>query len=201
MKNWAGNALEESTSESGNWVGDSDSKTTHEKSDVLHASCHCGGVSFGIARPDEHSAAALPPSLRSPNPTKWIASNDVCTSCRVSSGCSIFSWTFPTVDRITLADGSPYRRLFGTMKEYHSSPDVQRTFCGVCGAKVAYHSDDRPQMVDVAVGLLEAPEGARAESWLDWRTSKLTYEEDVIHPAMIAGFKEGLKIWGEKKIA
>jgi hypothetical protein len=203
LKKWAGRAPTETTSES-NYRKTSDSSIKCSDplaDDVLHASCHCGGVAFNIARPTATSPAALDPSLTASETSKWVANNDVCTSCRFSSGCAIFSWVFPAVDCITLTDGSPYRRVFGTLKEYHSSPDVSRTFCGVCGAKVAYHVDDRPGMVDIAAGLLHAPEGegVRVESWLEWKTQKLAYEEDVVHHELIAGFKEGLKTWSEEK--
>ncbi|KAF2494957.1 hypothetical protein BU16DRAFT_527884 [Lophium mytilinum] len=201
LKKWAGGAIPDSKSEFGNWEPPTPSTTDVSKSkeDILHASCHCGGASFNIARPTPASRALLPPLATASDDTKWYASNDVCTSCRFSVGSAIVSWAFPTVDRVTLADGSPYRRVFGTLKEYRSSPDVSRTFCGVCGATVAYHVDDRPDLVDVAVGLLEAADGARAESWLEWRVHKLSYEEDAIHHALVGALKDGMKTWSEER--
>ncbi|KAF2802739.1 uncharacterized protein BDZ99DRAFT_468708 [Mytilinidion resinicola] len=201
LQKWAGAAMPDSTSESGDWKAPAPATAdaAQPKEDILHASCHCGGVSLNIARPTPASRALLPPSLTPADPTKWYASNDVCTTCRFSSGSAIVSWIYPAVDRITLADGSPYRPVFGTLKQYRSSPDVSRTFCGVCGAKVAYHVDDRPDMVDVAVGVLDAADGVRAESWLEWRVQNLSFEEDVIHHALVNGLKEGLKTWAEEK--
>lgn len=63
-------------------------------------------------------------------------------------------------------NGSP----FGTLAFYASSPDVQRYFCTVCSATIFYACDDRPEMVDIAVGVVCAAEtdGARAESIICW---------------------------------
>ncbi|KAF4630222.1 hypothetical protein G7Y89_g7917 [Cudoniella acicularis] len=56
----------------------------------------------------------------------------------------------------------------GTLAYYQSSPGVQRYFCKVCSATVFYAWDERPETVDVAVGLLEASDGARTEAFLSW---------------------------------
>ncbi|KAM7202578.1 hypothetical protein V8F20_004367 [Naviculisporaceae sp. PSN 640] len=63
-------------------------------------------------------------------------------------------------------DGNP----LGTLAFYRSSPDVQRYFCSVCSASIFYACDDRPEMVDIAIGVLCPPEqdGARAESIISW---------------------------------
>jgi hypothetical protein len=54
----------------------------------------------------------------------------------------------------------------GTLAYYASSAGVLRFFCKRCSACVFYSEDGRPEMLDIAVGLLEATEGARAEDWL-----------------------------------
>lgn len=158
----------------------------------LRGHCHCKGVEFYISRPTKGSSDDLPASLRPLNPNKWYAVNDVCRTCRLSSGCAILQWAFPTIDHVTLLDGSRYRRIFGTLKEYRSSPGVSRTFCGRCGAIFAYHVDDRPKMVDIAVGLLDANSGARAEDWLEWRSHRVAFEEDVVFHDLVESLKKGL---------
>ncbi|CAJ2503617.1 Uu.00g110110.m01.CDS01 [Anthostomella pinea] len=61
---------------------------------------------------------------------------------------------------------------------YRSSSGVVREFCDRCGATVFWHDGDRPELIDVSVGLLDAAEGARAESWLElegqerWRSGQ-----------------------------
>lgn len=69
---------------------------------------------------------------------------------------------------VEAADGRPRDPRLGTLAVYNSSPGVHRFFCGRCSAAVFYAVDDRPELVDVAVGLLDSPDGARAESVISW---------------------------------
>lgn len=207
MKMWAQNAAESAANaETGDWapgasrapVASGDS-AVNSKPDKLEARCHCGGVEFYIARPRANAFAHMPASLTPRDKSKWYALSDVCTSCRLVSGCAIVSWAFPAISHVTLADGSPYTPVFGSIKTYQSSPGVTRTFCGTCGAVVTYACDDRPGMLDVGVGLLRAEGGARAEEWLEWRTHKVGYEEDCLWKGFLGSFREGLRSWGGVK--
>lgn len=65
------------------------------------------------------------------------------------------------------------------MKSYRSSDKATRYFCGQCGANVFWIGDERPGLLDVAVGLLDAAEGALARSWLEWRTGRISFKEDA----------------------
>ncbi|KAK2601171.1 hypothetical protein N8I77_010641 [Diaporthe amygdali] len=65
------------------------------------------------------------------------------------------------------------------LRSYESSPGVFREFCHVCGATVFWHSKVRPDLIDVSVGLLQASEGARAESLLDWWRERCSFAEDA----------------------
>ena len=115
----------------------------------------------------------------------------------------MISWAFiPTIDISLDADGgTPFSLPFGSLKSYRSSTDVERYFCGTCGATVFFTADDREGLVDAAAGLLDAPEGARAESWLEWRTTRLSFREDSLPraEALTLGVEEGLKKFGERK--
>jgi hypothetical protein len=53
-----------------------------------------------------------------------------------------------------------------TMKHYWSSKGCCRSFCKVCGAAVFYTTDERPEITNIAAGLLRAEEGVMARSWL-----------------------------------
>lgn len=76
----------------------------------------------------------------------------------------------------------------GTLDFYASSPDVLRYFCSRCYASVLYAVDDRENHVDVAIGLLDSPDGARAESFLLWGlVSAVGSREDVV-----GGWRDGL---------
>jgi hypothetical protein len=169
----------------------------------LKASCHCGGVEFYISRPQGPDAYKGMPELMVPkDKSKWYAIHDVCDTCRLVSGSAIVSWAFPSHAALSLPDGSPWpsSHVFGTGKSYKSSKEVTRTFCGTCGAIVSYACDDRPEMIDIAAGLLET-NGVRGEDWLEWRTHKLAYEEDCKYPALLEALKVGLKSGEDVKTA
>jgi hypothetical protein len=199
-------------------------KSTHKntKSDRLHVHCHCNGVSFYIQRPDYNSPSFKMdyPDLPMPGPeprdrnqerkegnwfiatnrSKYVAQLCVCTSCRLGSGCEVVQWAFVPTSFISLPDGSPFRRLFGTLKEHNSSDNTWRRFCGTCGAVIFWQDVvERPVMLDVAVGVMDAESGARAEDWLEWRTSKLGYEEDALNKSLVAAVRDGTRKWGEGK--
>ncbi|KAG7289379.1 hypothetical protein NEMBOFW57_005747 [Staphylotrichum longicolle] len=120
---------------------------------------------------------------------KLMGSMDACESCRRCAGSEVCNWTFALLRHISFADGNPdgfpkdtaelraaveakdgkpRDPRLGTLTMYASSPDVQRYFCGRCSAHVFFAVDSRPEMVDIAVGLLDAPDGARAESVISW---------------------------------
>lgn len=192
-------------------------------SDRLHAHCKCNGVQFWIARPSDQSKQAecswpdvLVPSTsgKTENPdnepwwlqangTKFLAGTCACDSCRLASGTDIVEWAFvPTIDITLDAEGKvPFQRQFGTLRRYDSSPGVTRHFCARCGAMVFFESHDRPRLLDVAVGLLDAPEGARAETWLEWHTERLSFREDAMPRAasLAVAVEEGLEAFARRE--
>jgi hypothetical protein len=99
----------------------------------------------------------------------------------------------------------------GVLKAYESSPGVVREFCATCGATVFWHDRWRPELVDVSAGLLDAPEGARAEEWLEWWVGRVSFEEDAGHDGegdvdvdskvwdLIPALKRGLGDWERKE--
>ncbi|KIW00890.1 hypothetical protein, variant [Verruconis gallopava] len=121
-----------------------------ERGSVLHVYCQCRGVEFRISRPDYASTAfqQLFPHLEIPSvnlasrtaekdegertwwvardPSKYLASACLCTSCRLSTGCELTCWASVAIMFITPADGSPFKTEFGTLKTYNSSPDTFR---------------------------------------------------------------------------
>jgi hypothetical protein len=189
------------------------------EAEKLYAHCHCKGVEFWISRASERSKNAESPfpdllipyhSHSSANPhnkpwwlpreDRFLAGTCSCNSCRRSSGFEITCWTFVPASDIKLKDGRAFQRnpYWGTMKTYRSSPNVTRTFCGNCGCTIFWDGDERPTIVDVAVGLLDADSGARAEEWLAWRTERVSFTEDAVNGQLITSLEEGLKEWKEK---
>jgi hypothetical protein len=125
--------------------------------------------------------------------TKYLAGTCACRSCRLASGFEIQTWAFiprcnifiyPLSSGKSVGDSSPRQLDFetvppGVLRSYESSPGVAREFCHRCGATVFWHNTQRPDLIDVSVGLLQAPEGARAESWLEWWTARVSFAEDA----------------------
>lgn len=191
------------------------------KNDKLKAYCQCGGVKFHITRPNEASKKVRSPfpdlmvpynsSSSAANPqnvpwwlrdnvAKYLAGTCACPSCRLASGCEIQPWAFVPKCNIFLEDGTPldFKKphfSMGTLKSYQSSEGVTREFCGVCGATVFWHCEERPELIDVSVGVLDQAEGARAEGWLDWWTERVSFEELALSKDLVASLGEGLKRW------
>ena len=185
----------------------SSSSPEHER---LRAECHCGGVSFTLPRPSHPSLASNPLVKRytSPvDPNKWVACLDVCNDCRLLTGAHVTAWTFVPLTALEPPVPSTFTG-FGTLTSYRSSEGVLRGFCGCCGATVFYSSeeaDERVQgdtrIVDVAVGILRAPEGIAAEKWLTWRTGRLAFYESgkAFDRGFTEGLARGMRQWGERE--
>jgi hypothetical protein len=134
---------------------------------------------------------------------KLLAGMDCCDSCRIWVGSEMMNWTFTLLKHISFAgqpafsntaelkaaaDAAPTDPKLGTLKYYASSTDVQRYFCGRCSASVFYAVDDRPEIVDIAMGLLASPDGARAESVTSWAWGgRFSHEQD-----MVGTWREGM---------
>lgn len=167
-------------------------------SSELLAQCHCGGVSFTIARPREEYIHT--PSSRKwihPSDTRrWLALVDVCSDCRLVTGSNVIMWMFVPTDHIT--PEPPADLLFGSMTAYESSEGVRRTFCGTCGATVFYSHKERPGIVDVATGILRASEGVMLGDWVVWRTARVGFVEDGLKydSGFTRGLEDGLREWG-----
>ncbi|CAM1502768.1 Fc.00g075440.m01.CDS01 [Cosmosporella sp. VM-42] len=150
------------------------------------------------------------------NRTKYLAGTCACRSCRLMSGFEIQTWAFVPRTNIFfhVKEGKEeaivpldFKTLpSGVLQSYQSSSGVLREFCGTCGATGFWHDEHRPDVVDISVGLFRAPEGARAENWLEWWTERVSFSEDAEldrwggeagrAKALIAGLEAGLKSGG-----
>ncbi|KAK1763364.1 Mss4-like protein [Phialemonium atrogriseum] len=177
--------------------------------------CRCRGVDL-VFRHGEHLAEfegmsrAELPWFVDPVTHKTFAGFEGCDSCRLSLGADVIHWTFVMLRHLAFSEGTGRQDLpafprtaadlnaavsaqnrdprLGTLSLYASSPDVQRYFCSRCSATVFYACDDRQDYVDVAIGLLDAPDGARAESILSWSFgSTPSWLQDVA-----GGWRDGL---------
>ena len=187
--------------------------------DKLVAQCHCKSICIVVSRPGENSRAAKAPypdlivptytgqDQSNPENTPWwlprhgkyLAGLCACESCRLSFGFEPISWLFVPVADIASKDGRPFERYFDGVKAYRSSSDATRVFCDTCGATVFWDGDERPMLIDLALGLLEAPSGVRAEEWLAWRTTRVSYKEDALDKELIDAIENGLQEWGKER--
>jgi len=78
---------------------------------------------------------------------------------------------------------------------YHSSEAAVREFCPTCGATVFWHDYERPDLIDVSVGLLRCSSGARAEPFLKWWTERTSFSEETR-----TGRTGGIADWSERLI-
>lgn len=81
----------------------------------------------------------------------------------------------------------------GRLRQYESSPGIFREFCSICGATVFWHCEERPDLIDVSVGLLRSESGARAENWLEWETDRVSFKEDALDQGLMAALELGLR--------
>ena len=187
----------------------------YSSDDKLNCTCRCGGVQFYITRPNEESSKLNSPYADSivshvaggdnyknhedakwwlcADDTKYAASLCACISCRKSSGYDIQQWAFVPKVNIFQKDGTPLDFSMGTLQEYSSSKDVMRHFCGKCGATVFWRTTERPKLIDVSVGLMDAPSGSRAEEWLDWKLERVSFTEFAQNKGLIEMLEGGLK--------
>ncbi|OLN87198.1 hypothetical protein CCHL11_03550 [Colletotrichum chlorophyti] len=184
--------------------------------------CNCKGVQFTLrSAVDLESVPEKElPWYIEPQTLKYRAKPDVCDSCRITSGVDMVEWAYAPLSHIefnsktaqgpsefpaslaalrdAVSSDSRDPRL-GTLAMYQSSPGVERYFCAECSANVFYSVHDRDGIVDIAVGLLDHPDGARAEGLLAWSYGQIAYEEDARE-----GWREGLvsaaKAYGKERL-
>ncbi|KAI4178522.1 MAG: hypothetical protein L6R41_008354 [Letrouitia leprolyta] len=187
--------------------------TNKRREEVLECYCRCHGVEFIITRPNQSSSEVSSPAsdvlvpYHSQTPqniqgstwwlraegTKYLAGTCACNSCRLSSGYDIQAWAFVPKANIRQKNGKELDYSMGTLKQYSHSKGAYRNFCGTCGATVFWHDDERPGLVDVSAGLLDAQEGARAEDWLEWATERVSFQEFAQNKSLISSVSKGLK--------
>lgn len=178
-----------------------------EKGDIP-IRCHCGGVDLvyraGEAQREHRDMSRRGEALSryvDPETFKAKGSFDGCDSCRIWTGSDVVYWTFAQLKYIAFpsSEGGPFLATtagfkdivskandekdprLGMLTMFASSPGVQRYSCGRCAASIFYSVDDRPDMVDIAVGVLHSPDGARAERAIAWRFGgEVTYRGDML---------------------
>lgn len=176
-----------------------DSLPPLDRDALLTAECRCGGVSLRIKRAD-HKATDTPADF---NPSgendKYTARACVCRDCRLHQGVTeAFWWYLPysqvinphtnqVVAHRDAALTEEGRKANEGLKLTHykrSHPsgewDAYRAFCKTCGASVFYNFSDRPNITNIAAGLIKAEEGIMARRWVSWEWGATSFEESYI---------------------
>lgn len=149
------------------WVSPLRPSLSSTPADRLHARCKCRGVEFWITRNVSGSKTQVNLGHQS--------------SRRLENGMEPYATATFEVESGRIFSGEsgllPYPQCpdFGTLRTWWSSAETGKKFCGVCGASVFLITKDTSRL-EVSVGVLEAPEGVRAESWLEWPPE---YGEDM----------------------
>lgn len=173
--------------------------------------CHCKGVNLvyrqaaafeaNASKPPEELSRYVDPISRKP-----VAGLDVCNSCRTSAGIDFINWAFTPLRHIgfpvqgsnsddfpgfpanledlyntTVKDKHQSDLRLGTLSVYESSDGIKRYFCSRCSACIIYAADKRPDVVNIAMGVLDSPEGARAEGAFMWLLGgSLQHRDDIL---------------------
>lgn len=177
-------------------------RPSHElgSGDILRAECRCGGVSLRIKRAnhEDKSVSKLDRFIPKddsgqPENDRYMAFACVCRFCRLGSGCSFSPWMYLPPQQVLNAhtnravvqhreatDGSEATREANqglSLTHFWSSENSCRSFCSRCGATVFYSFEKRLEILNVAVGLLRAEEGALARRWLRYVVQGCVYNE------------------------
>jgi hypothetical protein len=171
--------------------------------DSVSIHCKCKGVDFILQRGDYSSLEKdeLPWNV-DPHTHKLLTVFCGCNSCRLQGGLDMWFWAFIEMKHLSTAkNDAPFPKsshelksfidksdpIVGSLNYYASSHGVLRFFCNDCSATVFFAKDERPEFLDVSVGLLDASDGARAEGFLSWSFGKVDFRGDAD-----GGWREGL---------
>lgn len=201
---WPGTTRPAATCREGGWHMQDMSIRCHcQGVDLVYRSSEAN-AEFMAAEPAEL------PRMADPVTKKPIVGMDACDSCTRSFGVDFVHWTFSFLRHIGFAASAalepsqsrhadfpptlaalyaavstkgPLRDpRFGTLAVYESSGRAKRYFCSRCSACVFYAADARHDIVNVAMGLFDAPEGegARAEGTFLWLLGgQVQHREDI----------------------
>lgn len=201
------------------YAADNAQESKESSGNLLRCTCHCGGVQFDISRPGPESSAlhanwsdSLVPYFENEfgntedvkwwicaGGTKYLATTCACNSCRLGAGYDIQAWAFVPKTNIHKTNGEPLDLEMGTLKRYHSSQGAFREFCKVCGATLFWHCDERPDLIDVSTGLMNAASGARAEEWVEWCSKRVSFREYAQNKPLVEALSAGLKEWATRE--
>ncbi|KAF3033753.1 hypothetical protein E8E12_003672 [Didymella heteroderae] len=165
--------------------------------DSVPVRCRCKGVDLILHRGEYKGIKKedLPWNV-DPETRKLSTVFCGCNSCRLQGGTDLWYWAYFDMRHLSAANGgSPFPKskhelkafideknpVVGSLAYYASATraGVLRFFCGTCSATAFFAEDNRPELLDVSVGLLDAPDGARAEGFLSWSFGEIDFKGDA----------------------
>jgi len=114
----------------------------------LEGGCFCGSIRFRITAQTS------------------VVTHCHCSSCRRASGAAFIPW-------VTLPSAG-FEITKGEQAVFHSSPGVNRGFCGTCGTTVSYCHDDFRDEIDIAAATLDDAEALTPDDHI-WVTDRLSW--------------------------
>ena len=106
---------------------------------MIRASCLCGDVQIEIS--GELSGA----------------SHCHCSMCRKAHGAAFGTYAAVNAAEFRVVSGGE------RITRYPSSPGIVRTFCARCGSTLQWLRESKPEVVDIALGVLDADPGVRPD--------------------------------------
>ncbi len=119
---------------------------------MIEGSCLCGAIQFEIR-------GAL-----------QGVGNCHCSMCRKTHGAPFSTYAQAASADLHVRAGAEH------VRGYRSSPEVERSFCDTCGSNFTFRFDGMPDVVFVAVGLLEDRPSLRPGHHI-FVTSKASWHE------------------------
>lgn len=153
------------------------------RGELLRGKCHCGDVKLEVLPPDERKEE------------KYAAGLCACKSCTKTSGYEITTWFTVPKEKVRIQNGWGLEEPIKEMVVYRSSNEAERRFCRRCGATISFTPSGKDNH-DLPAGLFDAPEGSRAEYWLEWNKDgeDVGYREDAVDKAFVERLAEGVQL-------
>lgn len=125
------------------------------KSKTIEGGCHCGAIRYALSAKPENSMICH------------------CRTCRAVSGGVAVAWVSVPADAFAVTRGHP--------KQYVSSGNVLRQFCGRCGTQLTYARTDEPEGIDITTVSLDKPDAFPPghHSWLSHDLKWLKFGDEL----------------------
>ena len=114
----------------------------------MQGDCLCGAVRITISKPLDYAEYCH------------------CRSCRRATGAPVMAWACVRRDAVKVEGDA--------LRQFESTPGVQRTFCGECGTSLTFWARESAETLYVAVAALEDAESCAPDFHI-WRSDRLSW--------------------------